>query len=48
MVVKNMPYKPPTDYLFLHKKRKLGLVKRIRKQITKFDLTNEDLRLVTT
>ncbi|MBS0646856.1 MAG: IS110 family transposase [Verrucomicrobia bacterium] len=48
MVVKNMPYKPPTDYLFLDEKRKLGLVKRIRKQITKFELTNQDLGLATT
>ena len=47
MVVKNMPYKPPTDYLFLDEKRKLGLVKRIKKQIDKFDLTNEDLGFVT-
>ena len=48
MIVKNMPYKPPTDYLFLDEKRKLGLVKRIRKQIDKFALTNEDLGLATT
>lgn len=48
MVVKNMPYKPPTDYLFLDEKRKLGLVKRIQKQITKFELTNQDLGLATT
>lgn len=46
MVVKKLPYKPPTDYLFLDEKRKLGLVKRIRKQIDKFALTNEDLGLV--
>lgn len=48
MVVKKLPYKPPTDYLFLDEKRKLGLVKRIRKQIDKFALTNEDLGFVTT
>jgi len=42
-----MPYNPPTDYLFLDEKRKLGLVKRIRKQIDKFALTNEDLGLAT-
>lgn len=47
MVVKNMPYKPPTDYLFLDEKRKLGLVKRIRKQIDKFALTKDDLGLAT-
>lgn len=48
MVVKNMPYKPPTDYLFLDEKRKIGLVKRIRKQIDKFALTKDDLGLATT
>lgn len=47
MVVKGMPYKPPTQYLFLDEKRKLGLVKRIKKQITKFELTSDDLGLVT-
>lgn len=47
MVVKQILYKPPTDYLFLDEKRKLGIVKRIRKQIDKFALTNEDLGLVT-
>ncbi len=30
------------------KKRKLGLVKRIQKQITKFGLTSEDLEIITT
>lgn len=48
MVVKQIPYNPPTNYLFLDQKRKLGMVKRIRKQIAKFDLTNEDLGFVTT
>jgi len=33
--------------LFLEQKRKLGLVKRIQKQIDKFDLTKEDLGFVT-
>jgi transposase len=47
MIVKNIPYKPPKDYLFLDEKRKLGLVKRIRKQIDKFALTNEELGIVT-
>ena len=47
MVVKRIPYKPPSDYLFLDEKRKLGLVKRIRKQIAKFDLTKEDFNFVT-
>lgn len=45
IAVKKLPNKPPTDYLFLGQKRKLGLVKRIRKQITKFELANEDSEL---
>ena len=47
MVVKQIPYKPPTEYLFLDEKRKLGIVKRIRKQIAKFDLTNVELGIAT-
>ncbi|MFN0048425.1 MAG: IS110 family transposase [Cytophagales bacterium] len=46
MVVKNVPYQNPEGYLFLDQKRKLGIVKRIRKQIDKFAITNEDLQLV--
>lgn len=45
MVVKGIPYVNPEGYLYLDQKRKLGLVKRIRKQIDKFGLTNEDLDL---
>jgi hypothetical protein len=48
MVVKKIPYISPTQYLFLDEKRKLGLVKRIRKQIDKFGLTNEQLGLSMT
>lgn len=48
MLVKGKAYNPPTKYLLLDQKRKLGIVNRIRKQINKFDLTNEDLGLVTT
>lgn len=43
MVVKGVPYDNPEGYLFLDQKRKLGLVKRIKKQIDKFGLTNEEL-----
>ena len=46
MVVKKLPYKPPTDYLFLDEKRKLKIVARVKKQITKFDLTKEDFGFV--
>jgi len=45
MVVKGIPYVNPEGYLFLDQKRKLGLVKRIKKQIDKFGLTNENLAL---
>jgi hypothetical protein len=37
----------PEGYLFLDQKRKLGLVKRIKKQITKFEISNEDLEFAT-
>ena len=47
MIVKGTSYNPPTQYIFLDEKRRLGLVKKIRKQITKFDLTNEDLGFST-
>lgn len=43
MITKKIQYQPPSDYLFLDQKRKLGIVKRIKKQITKFGLTNEDI-----
>lgn len=43
MVVKGVPYINPEGYLFLDQKRKLGLVKRIKKQIDKFALTDKDL-----
>lgn len=46
MVVKVTPYENPEGYLYLDQKRKLGLVKRIRKQIDKFQLTNEELGFV--
>jgi transposase len=48
MVTKKEPYKPPTDYLMLDQKRKMGLVKHIKKQIHKFDLTTQDLGFITT
>lgn len=46
MLTKGTAYNPPTQYLCLDEKRKLGLVKRIRKQIDKFELTNHDLGFV--
>ena len=47
MVTKKTPYQPPTQYLFLDQKRKLGLVNRIKKQIDKFGLKPEELGIVT-
>ena len=47
MIIKGTSYLPPEQYLCLDEKRKLGLVKRIRKQIAKFDLTNSDLGFVS-
>ena len=48
MVTKGQQYINPEGYLFLDQKRKLGLVKRIKKQIAKFELTNEDFGIVMT
>jgi transposase len=47
MVNKGQQYINPEGYLFLDQKRKQGLVKRIKKQIAKFELTNEELGFVT-
>jgi len=47
MVTKGQQYINPEGYLFLDQKRKLGLVKRIKKQISKFELTNEELGFIT-
>jgi transposase len=46
MVVKGTAYHNPSGYLFLDQKRKLGMVKRIKKQLEKYALTPEDLSLV--
>lgn len=45
MIVKKVPYQPPTQYLFLDEKRKLKIVKQIRKTISKFDISTTDLQL---
>jgi transposase len=46
MVTKAQAYINPEGYLFLDQKRKLGLVKRIQKQIIKFGLTKDDIQTV--
>lgn len=43
MVTKKVPYKPPTEYLFLDQKRKLKVMQRIKKNIAKFDIKPEDV-----
>ena len=48
MITHKVASKPPTEYLFLDEKRKLKLVQRIKKNISKFDLTPEDVGFVTT
>ena len=40
-----MQYQPPKQYLFLDQKRKLGMMKRIRKQIDKLRLTTTNLQI---
>ena len=47
MITKKVAYQPPREYLYLDQKRKLGLVKRIKKQIDKFDLKPEDIGFLT-
>jgi transposase len=48
MVTRKQPYNPPTHYLFLDQKRKLGLVKRIKKQMVKFDIKPEEVGFIRT
>ncbi|SDN08372.1 hypothetical protein SAMN04488514_1231, partial [Kriegella aquimaris] len=43
MLVKGIPYNPPTEYLFLDQKRKLKLVSRIKRNIAKFEIKPEDI-----
>jgi transposase len=44
MVVKGVPYHNPEEYLFRDQKKKLGLLKRIQKQINKFELESTDFQ----
>ncbi len=48
MANKGIPYISPESYLFLDQKRKLGIAKRIQKQINKFGLINEGINFITT
>lgn len=47
MIVKRIEYNPPVQYLFLDQKRKMKLVQRIRKSITKFEIKPDELGFVT-
>jgi transposase len=47
MIVKNISYINPENYLYLDEKRKLGLVKRIQKTVEKFNLKAEDFYFAT-
>jgi hypothetical protein len=38
MIVKNIPYENPQNYLYLDEKRKLAVLKRMQKTIEKFYL----------
>lgn len=44
MVVKGVPYHNPEEYLFRDQKKKLGLLRKIQKQITKFELESTDFK----
>ena len=48
MITNKVSYQPPQEYLFLDQKRKMRLVSRIRKNIAKFDLSPEELGIITT
>jgi len=44
MMVRGTLYENPEGYLFRDLKKKLGLLKKIQKQITKFELKSTDLK----
>lgn len=48
MIKKKMPYKPPTEYLFLDQKRKLAYLAKLKNKIAKFDIKPDELGFVTT
>lgn len=43
MLSKGQDYNPPKEHLYLDQKRKLKLVKRIKKNIAKFEIKPEDV-----
>ena len=46
MITKKLAYTPPSHYLFLDQKRKLKLVARIKKSITKFEIKPDELGFI--
>lgn len=43
MVVKHLPYNPPTEYIFVAQKKKQRLIARIKKQVAKFEIKPQDV-----
>jgi transposase len=43
MIKKKVPYMPPKAYLFLDQKRKLGMVKKVKKLMKKYELKPDDI-----
>lgn len=43
MITKQVPYNPPKEYLFLDQKRKMNLVKRMKKNISKFNIKPDEI-----
>jgi len=48
MVIRHIPYRNPAIRLFDERKNKNRIIKKIKKQMDKFALTNEDLGIATT
>jgi transposase len=47
MIVKNIPYNNPKEYLYLDQKRKLTVLKRMQKQVENYQFSVDDLILQT-
>lgn len=43
MITKKVPYTPPKEYLFLDQKRKMNMLKRMKKNIAKFDIKPDEI-----
>lgn len=47
MISKKIPYRPPTEYLFLDQKRKIRVIEKMKRNIAKLNLKPEDVGFVT-